>query len=53
MRRPPAPVQVLDPQHFRRVLGHFATGVTVITAVDGGEPVGFTCQSFQSPATPT
>jgi flavin reductase (DIM6/NTAB) family NADH-FMN oxidoreductase RutF len=48
MRRPPAPVQVLDPQHFRRVLGHFATGVTVITAVDGGEPVGFTCQSFQS-----
>ena len=40
--------QVLDPQHFRQVLGHFATGVAVITAVDGGEPVGFTCQSFSS-----
>ena len=48
MSRPPAPVQVLDPQHFRQVLGHFATGVAVITAVDGGEPVGFTCQSFSS-----
>jgi flavin reductase (DIM6/NTAB) family NADH-FMN oxidoreductase RutF len=40
--------QVLDPQHFRAVLGHFATGVTVITAIDAGEPVGFTCQSFSS-----
>lgn len=48
MRTPPASPEVLDPQHFRRVLGHFATGVTVITALDGGEPVGFTCQSFAS-----
>ena len=39
---------VLDPSRFRTVLGHFATGVTVITADDGGEPVGFACQSFQS-----
>ena len=44
----PAPPGVLDPQHFRRVLGHFATGVTVVTAMDGDEPVGFTCQSFSS-----
>ncbi len=43
-----APPQVLDAQHFRQVLGHFATGVTVITALDAGEPVGFTCQSFSS-----
>lgn len=35
-----------DPQHFRQVLGHFATGVTVITAVADGEPVGFACQAF-------
>jgi 3-hydroxy-9,10-secoandrosta-1,3,5(10)-triene-9,17-dione monooxygenase reductase component len=28
------------------VLGHFCTGVTVITAVDQGQPVGFACQSF-------
>lgn len=35
-----------DPERFRQVLGHFATGITVITATDGGEPVGFSCQAF-------
>jgi 3-hydroxy-9,10-secoandrosta-1,3,5(10)-triene-9,17-dione monooxygenase reductase component len=36
-----------EPRRFRQVLGHFCTGVTVITAlVDGAEPVGFACQSF-------
>lgn len=35
-----------DPQRFRRVLGHFASGVTVITGVDDGTPVGFACQAF-------
>jgi len=35
-----------EPQKFRQVLGHFGTGVTVITAVDDGEPVGFSCQAF-------
>ena len=34
--------------HLREVMGHFCTGVTIITAVDGDEPVGFTAQSFQS-----
>src|SRR5690242_9498339 len=34
------------PDHFRQVLGHFCTGVTVVTGVDGGEPVGFACQAF-------
>lgn len=33
---------------FREVLGHFATGVTIVTAMEDGEPVGFTCQSFTS-----
>jgi hypothetical protein len=28
---------------FRKVLGHFCTGVTVIT---GAGPVGFACQAF-------
>jgi 3-hydroxy-9,10-secoandrosta-1,3,5(10)-triene-9,17-dione monooxygenase reductase component len=28
------------------VLGHFATGVTVITGTDEGEPAGFACQAF-------
>lgn len=39
----------VDPARFRRVLGRFATGVTVVTGVDasaGAEPVGFACQSF-------
>lgn len=34
------------PEKFRQVLGHFGTGVTVITAIDDGEPVGFSCQAF-------
>ena len=41
---PPPPT----PDELRRTLGAFATGVTVITALDGGEPVGFACQSFAS-----
>jgi 3-hydroxy-9,10-secoandrosta-1,3,5(10)-triene-9,17-dione monooxygenase reductase component len=36
----------IDPGRFRSVLGHFCTGVTVVTAHDGLEPVGFACQSF-------
>ena len=34
---------------YRHVLGHFCTGVTVITGVDpadGGRPAGFACQAF-------
>ncbi|MGH3861006.1 flavin reductase family protein [Actinokineospora sp.] len=37
-----------DQAAFRDVLGHYCSGVTVITAMDGDEPVGFACQSFQS-----
>ncbi|MEU0204969.1 flavin reductase family protein [Streptomyces canus] len=37
----------VDPAGFRRVLGEFATGVTVITA-PGTPPAGFACQSFSS-----
>lgn len=33
---------------FRRVLGRFASGVTVVTAVDEEGPAGFACQSFAS-----
>ncbi|WP_285249508.1 flavin reductase family protein [Pseudarthrobacter sp. fls2-241-R2A-168] len=36
------------PQHLRHVLGHFATGLTVITAATDNGPAGFTCQSFSS-----
>jgi flavin reductase (DIM6/NTAB) family NADH-FMN oxidoreductase RutF len=34
--------------HFRQALGHFASGITVITSLVDGEPLGFTCQSFYS-----
>ncbi len=37
-----------DSDRFREVLGHFATGVTVVTAIEEDRPVGFTCQSFTS-----
>ena len=36
----------LDQARFREVLGHFATGITIVTASEEGEPVGFSCQSF-------
>jgi len=31
---------------FRQVLGHFGTGVTVITTLDDDGPAGFACQAF-------
>ena len=36
----------VDPRTFRNVLGQFCTGITVITTVHDGAPVGFACQSF-------
>ena len=43
----PAPV-AFDSAHFRRVLSHFCSGVTVIAGMSLRDPVGFACQSFQS-----
>ncbi|MBD0711705.1 MULTISPECIES: flavin reductase family protein [unclassified Streptomyces] len=37
-----------DSAHFRRVLGHFPTGVVAVSAMDGDEPVGLTVGSFAS-----
>ena len=39
--------QSFTSRDMRTVLGSFASGVTVVTAV-GDEPLGFTCQSFAS-----
>lgn len=40
---------MLGPDDFRRVLGHFATGVTVITTCDtDGRPAGLTASAFTS-----
>lgn len=38
----------LDARWLREVMGHFATGVTVVTGMHQRQPVGFTCQSFVS-----
>lgn len=38
----------LSAKNLRDVLGHFATGLTVITAAAKHGPAGFTCQSFSS-----
>lgn len=40
---------MFTPRDFRDALGHFATGVAVVTACDGtGEPVGMTMSSFNA-----
>ena len=39
----------IDPRDFRKALGTYATGVTIITAVGSdGKPYGITCNSFAS-----
>jgi flavin reductase (DIM6/NTAB) family NADH-FMN oxidoreductase RutF len=43
-----APAPTLDERVLRDVLGHFASGVTVVTAATADGPIGFTCQSFSS-----
>jgi flavin reductase (DIM6/NTAB) family NADH-FMN oxidoreductase RutF len=37
-----------DQRAFRDALGHFASGITIISGVDDEGPIGFTCQSFYS-----
>jgi len=39
----------IDKQEFRRVLGHFAAGVTIVTTIgDDGKPYGLTATAFTS-----
>ncbi|WP_233492133.1 flavin reductase family protein [Blastococcus sp. TF02A-30] len=45
---PEDPPRIVDPRMLRDVLGHFASGVTVVTADTADGPIGFTCQSFSS-----
>lgn len=42
------PGHPVDQRRFRDVVGHFASGVTIVTAATPDGPVGFTCQSFTS-----
>ncbi len=44
MPDPPRPDPEAD--EFRQVLGHFCTGVTIITAAGESGPAGFACQAF-------
>ncbi len=40
---------VIQPAEFRHVLGHFASGVTIITTTDGeNRPTGLTASAFTS-----
>ena len=45
------PNTTIEPLSFREALGHYASGITVITSHLDGEPIGFTCQSFYSVST--
>lgn len=38
----------IDRRAFRDALGHYASGITIISGLLDGTPVGFTCQSFYS-----
>jgi 3-hydroxy-9,10-secoandrosta-1,3,5(10)-triene-9,17-dione monooxygenase reductase component len=38
----------LPDESFRRAMGSFPTGVAVVTAMEAGRPLGFTCQSVVS-----
>ena len=49
VRRVTASVDSVDDEAwFRRTLSRFASGVTVVTAMADGRPVGMTCQAFAS-----
>ncbi len=39
-------MSAVDVAKFKEVLGHFVTGVAVVTATTPEGPVGFTCQTF-------
>lgn len=44
----PVPAEATLAAEMRRVLGSFATGVTVVAGMTPEGPVGFSCQSFAS-----
>jgi 3-hydroxy-9,10-secoandrosta-1,3,5(10)-triene-9,17-dione monooxygenase reductase component len=45
---PEPPPEQVPPALMREVLGHFVSGIVVITAAGPDGPLGFTCQSFAS-----
>jgi len=45
---PMTDLPAVTPQQMRTALGTFCSGITVVTAMDHHQPIGFTCQSFSS-----
>jgi flavin reductase (DIM6/NTAB) family NADH-FMN oxidoreductase RutF len=41
-------IQGIESDVFRRVMGHFVTGVTVVSALDGTQPFGITVNALSS-----
>jgi len=48
MSQPVTTLAPVDPAAYREVLGHYPTGVTVVTAFDGDQPVGMVVGTFTS-----
>lgn len=42
------PAETISSETFRKVMGHFVTGVTVVTALDGERPFGITVNALSS-----
>ena len=38
----------IGPDRYREVMGHFATGISVVTALEGRQPHGITVNAFSS-----
>ncbi|GAA4028482.1 flavin reductase family protein [Arthrobacter methylotrophus] len=51
LHKPLVHERVFDPRVFRDTLGHYASGITIISGIDEEGPIGFTCQSFYSVST--
>ena len=43
-----SPTTEIEPDLFRTVMGHFVTGVSVVTALDGDRPFGITVNALSS-----
>ncbi len=43
-----SPTAAIGSDTFRKVMGHFVTGVTVVTALDGDRPFGITVNALSS-----
>jgi 3-hydroxy-9,10-secoandrosta-1,3,5(10)-triene-9,17-dione monooxygenase reductase component len=41
-------VTSLDTSHFKEVVGHYATGLVIVSSHSDEGPAGFTCQTFGS-----